>query len=186
MNFWKWIFNGIFQGLAVFIFVFFSNNTYANDNSGEIQDFKSMGMMTYSLVVIIVNLKVFQMTSVHGIISIFFLIFSIFSYYALTYLLGNEPNMFYFGVFWKVLKNIRYFFVMGCLCIGMTFISAGSIYLSKICYNYEIKTKHNKIMYTYYKNIEKNKKKKKNKKKEKRDKMEEKKNFNKELIEEEN
>ena len=186
VNFWKWIFNGIFQGLAVFIFVFFSNNTYENDNSGEIQDFKSMGMMTYSLVVIIVNLKVFQMTSVHGIISIFFLIFSIFSYYALTYLLGNEPNMFYFGVFWKVLKNIRYFFVMGCLCIGMTFISAGFVYLSKICYNYEIKTKHNKIMYTYYTNIEKNKKKKKNKKKEKRDKIEEKKNFNKELIEEEN
>ena len=58
-NFWRWIFNGIFQGLAVFIFVFFYNNTYPHNNSGEIQDFKSSGMMTYSIVVIIVNLKVF-------------------------------------------------------------------------------------------------------------------------------
>ena len=187
LNFWKWIFNGIFQGLAVFIFVFFSNNTYANNNSGEIQDFKSMGMMTYSLVVIIVNLKVFQMTSVHGIVSIFFLIFSIGSYYALTYFMGNEPNMFYFGVFWKLLTNVKYFFVMGCLCIGITLIGAGTVYLSNIFNNYEIKTKHNKIMYQYYKNMEINKKNKKKKKsKMKKEKMEEKKNAKKELIKEEN
>ena len=149
-NFVKWIINGITQGLAVFIFVFFSNNTYSNNDTGEIQDFKSMGMMTYSLVVIIVNLKVFQMTSVHGVVSIFFLIFSIGSYYALTWYMGNEPYMFYFGVFWRVLKNNRYFLVMGCLCIGLTFMSAGFVYLSKLFYNYEIKIKPDKIMYQYY------------------------------------
>ena len=185
-NFWKWIFSGIFQGLAVFIFVFFSNNTYANNNSGEIQDFKSMGMMTYSLVVIIVNLKVFQMTSVHGILSIFFLIFSISSFYILTLFMANEPTMFYFGVFWKVLKNIRYFFMMGCLCIGLTFISAGFLYLSKMFYNYEIKTRHIKIMYQKYKNQEKKKKKKKNNNKKKKIKKEENKQAKKELIDEEN
>ena len=182
-NFWKWIFDGIMQGLAVFIFVFFSNNTYSNNNSGEIQDFKSMGMMTYSLVVIIVNLKVFQMTSVHGIVSIFFLIFSIASYYALTLLMANEPSMFYFGVFWKVLKNIRYFFVIGCLCLGLTMISWGFLYLKKLFQKYETKTKYNKIMYQYYKNKEESKKKKKNKKKINK---EDKKNIKKELIKEEN
>ena len=186
-NFLKWIFNGIFQGLAVFIFVFFSNNTCANNNSGEIQDFKSMGMMTYSLVVIIVNLKVFQMTSVHGVVSIFFLIFSIGSYYALTWLMGEEHYMFYFGVFWRVLKNVRYFFVMGCLCIGLTFISAGFVFLSKFFYNYEIKVKHDKIMYQYYKSREnKKEKKRKNKKRRKAIKKEENKNAKKDLIKEEN
>ena len=165
LNFWKWIFNGIFQGLAVFIFVFFSNNTYANNNSGEIQDFKSMGMMTYSIVVIIVNLKVFQMTSVHGFVSIFFLIISIGSFYVLTYLMADKPDMFYFGVFWRVLKNNRYFFVIGCLCFGLTFISAGFIYLSGLFINYEKKLKHKKIMYRYYKSEENNKKNKNKKKK---------------------
>ena len=185
-NFVKWIINGITQGLAVFIFVFFSNNTYSNNDTGEIQDFKSMGMMTYSLVVIIVNLKVFQMTSVHGVVSIFFLIFSIGSYYALTWYMGNEPYMFYFGVFWRVLKNNRYFLVMGCLCIGLTFMSAGFVYLSKLFSNYEIKIKPDKIMYQYYKNKEKKKRKNKNKKKRKKIKKEEKINAKKDLIKSEN
>ena len=164
-NFWRWIFNGIFQGLAVFIFVFFYNNTYPHNNSGEIQDFKSSGMMTYSLVVIIVNLKVFSMTSVHGVISIFFLIFSIGSYYFLTYLMCNQPNMFYFGVFLKTLKNIRYFLIIGLLCIGFTFISAGFVKLNNIMCNYEKEIKQKKIMFQYYRNKEVDKKKKNQNKK---------------------
>ena len=107
-NFWRWIFLGILQGLAIFIFVFSSNNIYANNNSGEIQDFKSSGMMTYSLVVIIVNLKVFQLTSVHGVVSLFFLIFSIGAYYILTFLMSNEPSMFYFVVFLRMIKIKNY------------------------------------------------------------------------------
>ena len=169
-NFWRWIFNGIFQGLAVFIFVFFYNNTFPHNNSGEIQDFKSSGMMTYSLVVIIVNLRVFSMTSVHGIISTFFFIFSIGSYYFLTFWMCNKPTMFYFGVFMKTLKNIRYFLIIGLLCIGFTHIGSGFVKLSNICYNYEKETKHNKIMFKYYKNKENNKKSKKTKKKNKIDK----------------
>ena len=168
-KFWRWIFNGIFQGLAVFIFVFFYNNTFPHNNSGEIQDLKSSGMMTYSLVVIIVNLKVFSMTSVHGVISIFFLLFSIGSFYFLTYWMCNKPSMFYFGVFLKMLKNIRYFLVLGCLCIGFTHIGSGFVKLSDICYNYDKKTRFNKIMFKYYKNKE-NKRKKNNKKKLKMDK----------------
>ena len=102
--------------------------------------------------------------------------------------MGNEPVMFYFGVFWRVLKNVRYFFVMGCLCIGLTFIGAGFLFLSKFFYNYEIKDRHVKIIYPNYKNIEnkKKKKKKKNKKKNKAIKREEKNNVKKDLIKEEN
>ena len=186
-NFWRWIFNGIFQGLAVFIFVFFYNNTFPHNNSGEIQDFKSSGMMTYSLVVIIVNLKVFSMTSVHGVISIFFLIFSIGSYYFLTFWMCNKPNMFYFGVFLKTLKNIRYFLIIGCICIGFTFISAGFFKLNNIMCNYEKEIKHNKIMFQYYRNKENIKKNKKKNKKLKKSliKNEKKKNGKKELIKEE-
>ena len=188
-NFWRWIFLGIVQGLAIFIFVFSSNNIYANNSSGEIQDFKSSGMMTYSLVVIIVNLKVFQLTSVHGAVSLFFLVFSIGSYYILTFLMSNEPSMFYFGVFWRMIKNVRYFFILGLLCIGVTAISAGFFYLSKIFYKYEENIKHDKIMYKYYKNLENDKRMKKNKNKKKKEKMKSKikeKKVKKELIEEDN
>ena len=184
-NFWRWIFNGIFQGLAVFIFVFFYNNTFPHNNSGEIQDFKSSGMMTYSLVVIIVNLKVFSMTSVHGVISIFFLIFSIGSYYFLTFWMCNKPNMFYFGVFLKTLKNIRYFLIIGCICIGFTFISAGFFKLNNIMCNYEKEIKHNKIMFKYYRNKENNKKRKNKYKKSRKKAKSEKNNGKKELIKEE-
>jgi phospholipid-transporting ATPase len=186
-NFWRWIFLGILQGLAVFVFVFSSNNIYANNDSGEIQDFKSSGMMTYSVVVIIVNLKVFQLTSVHGAVSLFFLVFSIGAFYILTYLMSIEPNMFYFGAFWRMIKNVRYFFILGLLCIGVTAISAGLVYLSKICYKYEENTKHDKIMYKYYKNLENDKKMKKKKKKKEKNKNKNKikdKKVNKELIEE--
>ena len=182
--FWRWIFNGIFQGLAVFIFVFFYNNTFPHNNSGEIQDFKSSGMMTYSIVVILVNLKVFSMTSVHGVISIFFLIFSIGSYYFLTFLMCNKPNMFYFGVFLKTLKNIRYFLILGCLCIGFTFISAGFFKLNNMLRNSKKEIIPNKIIFQYYRNKEKNKKSKKNSKKLKS--KEKNKNNKRELIKEEN
>jgi len=183
-NFWRWIFNGIFQGLAVFIFVFFYNNTFPHNNSGEIQDFKSSGMMTYSIVVILVNLKVFSMTSVHGVISIFFIIFSIGSYYFLTFWMCNKPNMFYFGVFLKTLKNIRYFLIIGCLCIGFTFISAGFVKLNNIMCNSRKETKYIKIRFQYYRNKANNKNKKKNKKG--KTKKEKKKIDKKELIKEEN
>ena len=147
------------------------------------------GMMTYSLVVITVNLKVFQLTSVHGAVSLFFLVFSIGSYYILTFLMSNEPSMFYFGVFWRMIKNVRYFFILGLLCIGVTAISAGLFYLSKICYKYEESIKHDKIMYKYYKNLENDKKIKKNKNKKKQVKKKSKikdKKVKKELIEEDN
>ena len=186
-NLWRWIFLGIFQGLAIFIFIFSSNNIYANNTSGGIQDFKSSGMMTYSLVVIIVNLKVFQMTSVHGVVSIFLLIFSIGTFYTLTLIMSDKPKMFYFGVFWKMISNIRYFFIMGLICIGLTFISAGFVYSTKLFYRYEIETKHNKIMYQYYKNqeMDKKKNKKKNKKSNKKNIIKENKKIKKELIKEE-
>ena len=74
-NFWRWIIRGILQGLLIFLFIFSSNNIYGNNNPGGIQDFKSSGAMTYSLVVIIVNMKVFQLTKVHGIVSLLFFIF---------------------------------------------------------------------------------------------------------------
>ena len=183
--FWRWIFNGIFQGLAVFIFVFFYNNTFPHNNSGEIQDFKSSGMMTYSIVVIIVNLKVFSMTSVHGVISISFLIFSIGSYFFMTYLMCNQPNMFYFGVFLKTLKNIRYFFILGCLCIGFTFVGAGFVKLNNIMCNYEKESKPIKIMFKAHGN-EGNIKKKtlKNKKSKKTKKQKQKKEKKKLILEE--
>ena len=146
-------------------------------------------MMTYSLVVIIVNLQVFQITSVHGIISLFFLIFSIFSFYLLTYFMGQEPSMFYFGIFQNMIKNIRYFFIVGCLCIGMILINAGFFYISKLCSNDEIAIKHEKILFQFYKKKEDGKKKKKNKKKSKNKKgkdKDDKKNIQNELIKSEN
>ena len=160
-NFWRWIIRGILQGLLIFLYIFSSNNIYANNNSGEIQDFKSSGMMTYSLVIIIVNMKVFQLTNVHGVASLFFLFFSIGSYYILTCFMSKDPKMFYFGVFWIMIKNIRYFFILFLLCIGFTFINQGFAYLSKIFFEFEINAKQDKIMYKYYKNLKKDGKMKK-------------------------
>ena len=99
--------------------------------------------------------------------------------------MSNEPSMFYFGVFWRMIKNVRYFFILCLLCIGITAISAGLVYLSKICYKYEENTKHDKIMYKYYKNLENDKKMKKKKKKKEKKKIKIKdKKIKKELIEE--
>ena len=190
-NFWRWIIRGILQGLLIFLYIFSSNNIYANNNSGEIQDFKSSGMMTYSLVIIMVNMKVFQLTSVHGVASLFFLFFSIGSYYILTFFMSKDPRMFYFGVFWIMIKNIRYFFILCLLCIGFTSISQGFIYLSKKFYEYEINAKQDKIMYRYYKNLKNEKKMEKNKNIKIIDKKKNKNKINnkrakKELIEEDN
>ena len=163
-KFWEWIFYGIIQGFAVFFFVFSSNNKFANNIDGEIQDFKCSGAMAYSLVIIIANLKVFQVTSVHGFISSFFLIISIASYYALIYLMNEYYRMFYFGIFWRIVKNYRYYLIMGCLSLGLTFIGAGIVYIQKICSHIDNKVKHNKIMFSYKEHRKKREKKEKKKK----------------------
>ena len=183
-KFWEWIFYGIIQGFAVFFFVFSSNNIYSNNIDGEIQDFKCSGAMAYSLVIIIANFKVFQVTSVHGFISFLFLIISIAAYYVLIYLMDDYYKMFYFGVFWNVIKNYRYYLIMGCLSLGLTFIGGGIVYIQKICTSFDIKVKPDKIMFSFKehrKKRERKKKKKKNKKNKKNKK--EKENENEQIIE---
>jgi phospholipid-transporting ATPase len=166
-KFWEWIFYGIIQGFAVFFFIFSSNNIYSNNINGEIQDFKCSGAMAYSLVIIIANFKVFQVTSVHGFISIFFLIISIASYYGLIYLMDSYYKMFYFGIFWRFIKNYRYYLIISCLSFGLTFIGGGIVYIQKLCTNFDTKVKHNKIMFSFKELRKKLDKKNKNKKKSK-------------------
>ena len=148
-KFWEWIFYGIIQGYAVFFFVYSSNNIYSNNIDGEIQDFKCSGAMAYSLVIIIANLKVFQVTSVYGFISLFFLIISIGSYYGLIYLMDKNYSVFYFGIFWRMIKNYRYYLIMGCLSLGLTLIGAGIVQLQKIFSSYDKKEKHYKILFSF-------------------------------------
>ena len=148
-KFWEWIFYGIIQGYAVFFFVYSSNNIYSNNIDGEIQDFKCSGAMAYSLVIIIANFKVFQVTSVYGFISLFFLIISISSYYGLIYLMDKNYSVFYFGIFWRMIKNYRYYLIMGCLSLGLTLIGAGIVQLQKIFSNYDKKEKHYKILFSF-------------------------------------
>ena len=163
-KFWEWIFYGIIQGFAVFFFVFSSNNIYSNNLDGEIQDFKCSGAMVYSIVILIANFKVFQVTSVHGFISLFFLIISIGAYYGLIYLMDSYYNMFYFGIFWRVIKNYRYYLIMGCLSIGLTFIGAGVLYVQKLCTHFDNKIKHHKILFSFRELRKKREKRNKNKK----------------------
>ena len=148
-KFWEWIFYGIIQGYAVFFFVYSSNNIYSNNIDGEIQDFKCSGAMAYSLVIIIADLKVFQVTSLYGFISLFFLIISIGSYYGLIYLMDRNYSVFYFGIFWRMIKNYRYYLIMGCLSLGLTLIGAGIVQIQKIFSNYDRKEKHYKILFSF-------------------------------------
>ena len=133
----------------MFFFVYSSNNIYSNNIDGEIQDFKCSGAMAYSLVIIIANLKVFQVTSVYGFISLFFLIISIGSYYGLIYLMDKNYSVFYFGIFWRMIKNYRYYLIMGCLSLGLTLIGAGIVQIQKIFSNYDRKEKHYKILFSF-------------------------------------
>ena len=148
-KFWEWIFYGIIQGYAVFFFIYSSNNIYSHNLNGEIQDFKCSGAMAYSVVIIIANIKVFQVTSVYSFISLFLIIISIASYYGLIYLMDKNYAMFYFGIFWIMIKNYRYYLIMICLSLGLNFISAGISQIQKICSHYDKKEKHNKIMFSF-------------------------------------
>ena len=148
-KFWEWIFYGIIQGFAVFFFIYSSNNIYSHNLDGEIQDFKCSGAMAYSVVIIIANVKVFQVTSVYSFISLFFIIISIASYYGLIYLMDKNYDMFYFGIFWRMIKNYRYYLTMFCLSLGLNFISAGISQIQKIWSHYDKKEIHNKIMFSF-------------------------------------
>ena len=148
-KFWEWIFYGIIQGFAVFFFIYSSNNIYSHNLDGEIQDFKCSGAMAYSIVIIIVNFKVFQVTSVYSFISLFLILISIASYYGLIYIMDKNYSMFYFGIYWRMIKNYRYYLIMICLSLGLNFISAGISQIQKIWSHYDKKEIHNKIMFSF-------------------------------------
>ena len=148
-KFWEWIFYGIIQGYAVFFFIYSSNNIYSHNLDGEIQDFKCSGAMAYSIVIIIVNLKVFQVTSVYSFISLFFILISFLFYYGLLYLMDKNYEMFYFGIFWRMIKNYRYYLIVICLSLGLTLIGAGIAQIQLIYSHYDKKEKKHKIIFSF-------------------------------------
>ena len=148
-KFWEWIFYGIIQGYAVFFFIYSSNNIYSHNLDGEIQDFKCSGAMAYSIVIIIANFKVFQVTSVYSFISLFFLTISFAFYFGLIFLMDKNYEMFYFGIFWRMVKNYRYYLIMFCLSLGLNLIGAGIVQIQLIYSHYDKKEKHRKILFSF-------------------------------------
>ena len=63
--------------------------------------------------------------------------------------MDKNYSVFYFGIFWRMIKNYRYYLIMGCLSLGLTLIGAGIVQLQKIFSNYDKKEKHYKILFSF-------------------------------------
>jgi len=87
VRFWKWVFQGAFQGFIIYTIFYFSFSTC--EDTGLNQDLWSIGSMVYSAVVLIVNIRLLFSTNSHNIISLVFFALSIFSYYFVLYLMSQ-------------------------------------------------------------------------------------------------
>jgi phospholipid-transporting ATPase len=87
-RFWKWIAYGIIQGVLVYLFSFYANDSITNRN-GFTQDLWSNGSIAYSGIVLIVNIKILTSTYTHSYVSFVLFFGSTFIYYLTLLVLAN-------------------------------------------------------------------------------------------------
>ena len=85
-RFWKWVFNGIFEALIIFLIALFSFSNI--DSYGLNYDYWVLGEFIYTVVVIVVNLKIVIDTHNHSIYSLTLSFLSIFCYYLSVFILS--------------------------------------------------------------------------------------------------
>ena len=69
-SFWKWIISGALQAFPVSIFTFFIMAKTAIDEEGHMADFWTAGMTSFTIVVLITNLKMFIFSYSYNLITI--------------------------------------------------------------------------------------------------------------------
>lgn len=91
-RFWKWVLQGIVQGVFVYLFCFIGNRGPIN-STGHQQDLFSTGSICYSAIVLIVNIKLLVSTCTHSFVSFGLFAFSVLMYY-ITLFIMSEYNKF--------------------------------------------------------------------------------------------
>ena len=104
--FWRWMRDGAWQGfviLVVPIFVFANN---ASSTKGLLEDLGFIGGIVFTLVVVIVNLKILIAYNTHTIGSLFLTLGSIGIYYPCYYGIAKSNSQSIYGSFGRLFTNL--------------------------------------------------------------------------------
>ena len=131
-RFWKWIFYGTVQALVLYVFSFRVGLDPYNIR-GDVQDLKLSGTICYSFVVVIVNVKVFQTTSTHSVISILLVTLSVLLYYAFVAVMSLFPSFYNYGNFMEMITSLPYFLKLLVIILICLVMDLGIKTVFKIC-----------------------------------------------------
>ncbi|CAD8051177.1 unnamed protein product [Paramecium sonneborni] len=88
IKFWLWVFNGMVQGLIIFLVCTFSTENL-NMNNGMTMEFFEDGVFIFGIVILLVNLKIFTFTYTNYNFTVFFILFSILVYWLILIMVNN-------------------------------------------------------------------------------------------------
>ena len=111
-RFWKWIIYGIIQAFFVFIYSFMTCKYIYN---GHLHDLGSKGSITYSGVILIVNIKILTTTNTHTVISFILFLFSVLSYYLIVFLMSFYYRFYNFNHFRMLFSSFQFYLSTFCL-----------------------------------------------------------------------
>jgi magnesium-transporting ATPase (P-type) len=106
--FWRWITYGLFYSLVVFVVSFFTF-TYAPALNANVGDLWINGTFAYGAVVILCNTKILFDSYSHYWFSVFFILGSIASYFAVVFLFNLLEISSLYGIFFESIAFPVYF-----------------------------------------------------------------------------
>ncbi|CAD8053969.1 unnamed protein product [Paramecium primaurelia] len=119
IKFWLWVFNGMVQGLIIFLVCTFSTENQNMDN-GMTMEFFEDGVFIYGIVIILVNLKIFTFTYTNYNFTIFFIVLSILVYWLILIMVNDHELSPSFN-FYRYLASPQLYLALALTCMLFLF-----------------------------------------------------------------
>ncbi|CAD8046114.1 unnamed protein product [Paramecium primaurelia] len=119
IKFWLWVFNGMVQGLIIFLVCTFSTENQNMDN-GKTMEFFEDGVFIYGIVILLVNLKVLTFTYTNYNFTIFFIVLSILAYW-LILIIVNDYELSPSFNFYRYLISPQLYLALALTCMLFLF-----------------------------------------------------------------
>lgn len=127
MVFWRWMSYGAFQGTMIFLVVLYSIATVSTYYNGVMEDFYFFGNLVFTLVILVVSLKLLIEFNLHTWASTLVICASLFVYYMFYYILSLIRSSTIYGCFRRLFFNITVFavqFVLISIILFMDLVMA--------------------------------------------------------------
>lgn len=108
--FWRWMRDGVWQGLVILLVPLYTLANNPAENNGILEGLGFIGNLIFTLVVVVANLKILVAYNTHSIGSLFLTLGSIVIYYPIYFGISTSPSQGIYGSFGRLFINVMSLF----------------------------------------------------------------------------